>query len=56
MESTRQTDTLGYARLSTSDQNLKAQRVRLHQAGVIRVFTDFVSGKRFDRPGFDPGC
>ncbi len=44
-------DTLGYARVSTNDQNLEAQRVRLHQAGAIRVFTDVVSGKRFDRPG-----
>ena len=44
-------DTLGYARVSTSDQNLDAQRARLVEAGAIRVFTDVVSGKRFDRPG-----
>ena len=44
-------DTLGYARVSTSDQNLEAQRARLIEAGAIRVFTDVVSGKRFHRPG-----
>ena len=44
-------DTLGYARVSTNDQNLDAQCARLTEAGAIRVFTDIVSGKRFDRPG-----
>ena len=44
-------DTLGYARVSTSDQNLDAQRARLVEAGAIRVFTDVISGKRFERPG-----
>ena len=44
-------DTLGYARVSTSDQNPDAQRARLVEAGAIRLFTDVVSGKRFDRPG-----
>ncbi len=44
-------DTLGYARVSTNDQNPEAQHARLIEAGAIRVFTDVVSGKRFDRPG-----
>ena len=44
-------DTLGYARVSTNDQNLDAQGARLIEAGAIRVFTDIVSGKRFERPG-----
>ena len=44
-------DTLGYARVSTADQSLDAQRERLTEAGAIRIFTDVVSGKRFDRPG-----
>ena len=44
-------DTLGYARVSTHDQNPDAQSDRLIEAGAIRVFTDIVSGKRFDRPG-----
>lgn len=47
----RHGDTLGYARVSTGEQNPDAQRDRLLQAGAIRVFTDVVSGKRFDRPG-----
>ena len=48
---TRAGDILGYARVSTADQSLDAQRNRLLEAGAIRVFTDIVSGKRFDRPG-----
>lgn len=44
-------DTLGYARVSTNEQNPDAQRVRLIEAGAIRVFIDVVSGKRFERPG-----
>ena len=44
-------DTLGYARVSTHDQHPEAQNARLIEAGAIRVFTDVVSGKRFDRPG-----
>ncbi len=47
---TRVGDTLGYARVSTHDQNPDAQHDRLIEAGAIRVFTDIVSGKRFDRP------
>ena len=47
---TRVGDTLGYARVSTHDQNPDAQRDRFIEAGAIRVFTDIVSGKRFDRP------
>ena len=33
-------DTLGYARVSTHDQNPDAQSDRLIEAGAIRVFTD----------------
>ena len=44
-------DTLGYARVSTADQCLAAQRNRLHKAGAIRIFTDIASGKRSERPG-----
>ena len=47
----RRGDTLGYARVSTNDQNPEAQSARLIEAGAIRVFTDVISGKRFDRPG-----
>ncbi|MDE2986428.1 MAG: recombinase family protein [Chloroflexota bacterium] len=47
----RSGDTLGYARVSTNDQHPEAQNARLIEAGAIRVFTDVVSGKRFERPG-----
>ena len=44
-------DILGYARVSTEDQNTDAQIKRLEDAGAIRVFEDVISGKRFDRSG-----
>ena len=47
----RPDDTLGYARVSTADQNLDAQRNRLLEAGAIRLFTDVASGRRSERPG-----
>ena len=46
-------DILGYARVSTDDQDLAGQRQRLADAGAIRTFEDVVSGKRFDRPGLN---
>lgn len=42
---------LGYARVSTADQDLEGQRQRLTAAEAIRIFEDVISGKRFDRPG-----
>ncbi len=42
---------LGYARVSTGDQDVAGQSLRLEQAGAIRVFTDIKSGKSMDRPG-----
>lgn len=42
---------LGYARVSTNDQDLEAQRLRLHSAGALRIFEDVISGRRFDRAG-----
>ena len=47
----RMTELLGYARVSTSGQELDAQRTRLVAAGVSRVFDDVISGRQFDRPG-----
>ena len=47
----RRGDTLGYAHVSTGEQNPDAQRDRLLEAGAIRIFTDVASGKRSDRPG-----
>lgn len=47
-------DVLGYARVSTSDQDLEGQRLRLRkEAGAIRIFEDTISGKRFERPGLE---
>jgi len=42
---------LGYARVSTGDQDVAGQTMRLEQAGAIRIFTDVRSGKSMDRPG-----
>lgn len=42
---------LGYARVSTADQDLSGQKDRLLQHGAIRVFEDVISGKTFNRPG-----
>jgi DNA invertase Pin-like site-specific DNA recombinase len=42
---------LGYARVSTGDQDVAGQTLRLQQAGAIKVFTDVMSGKSMDRPG-----
>ena len=42
---------LGYARVSTGDQDVAGQTLRLTHAGAIRVFTDVRSGRSMDRPG-----
>lgn len=42
---------IGYARVSTGDQDVAGQTMRLEQAGAIKVFTDVRSGKSMDRPG-----
>jgi DNA invertase Pin-like site-specific DNA recombinase len=47
----RLSDILGYARVSTGDQDVAGQTMRLKQAGAIKVFTDVMSGKSMDRPG-----
>lgn len=48
---TRKGDILGYARVSTTDQDASSQRDRLTAFGAIRVFTDVISGNRTRRPG-----
>ena len=44
---------VGYARVSTPDQNLALQEDALRQAGCERIFTDVASGARSDRSGLD---
>ena len=40
---------VGYARVSSKDQNLERQIAALHDAGVERIFADKQSGKDFER-------
>lgn len=44
---------LGYARVSTGDQDVAAQTLRLEQAGAFKVFSDVRSGRIMERPGLD---
>ncbi|HDR8143884.1 TPA: recombinase family protein [Bacillus cereus] len=44
---------IGYARVSTHDQNLDLQKDALIQAGCKRIFTDVVSGSTSSRSGLD---
>ena len=44
---------IGYARVSTYDQNLDLQKDALNQAGCEKIFTDQVSGSKSARPGLD---
>ncbi|WP_222863791.1 recombinase family protein, partial [Corynebacterium urealyticum] len=41
---------LGYARVSTDDQDLTNQRAELHAAGCTRIFAEKITGTRRDRP------
>ena len=45
---------IGYARVSTDDQNLDLQRDALQAAGCEPVFEDMVSGARRTAMGWPP--
>ncbi|CAG0901290.1 unnamed protein product [Cyprideis torosa] len=44
---------IGYARVSTDDQNLDLQRDALESAGCEKIYTDTISGRATERAGLD---
>ena len=44
---------IGYARVSTRDQNLDLQVEALNKAGCDKIYKDTISGTKSQRPGLD---
>jgi DNA invertase Pin-like site-specific DNA recombinase len=44
---------LGYARVSTGDQDVAGQILRLTQSGALKIFSDTRSGRTMERPGLE---
>ena len=53
----QQTHLVGYARVSTEDQDitLQLEALRQHGCGPKRIFVDTASGARAHRPGLEAG-
>lgn len=44
---------VGYSRVSTGMQNLDMQNDNLNQSGCEKIFTDYISGIKSNRPGLE---